>query len=119
MITITHILGVRWSYNSAFVLDKWSVWHLLLAEVIAFIVMFFFGAFNGFVIALLLGILWEVADGFKPLYFWRREQSGLREHILFSDGFSYSDVIYDAVGALIGSYGFSYLTAVVRANLNL
>jgi hypothetical protein len=52
-------------------------------------------------LALVLGVLWEVADGFKPL--WYEAPFGdWRDLILRADGFSWSDVAVDLWGVLFG-----------------
>ncbi len=51
--------------------------------------------------ALLLGLLWEVGDGFKPLWY-ERPFGDLRDQFLRADGFSWSDLVVDLVGVLIG-----------------
>jgi hypothetical protein len=52
-------------------------------------------------LALVLGVLWEVADGFKPLWY-EAPLGDWRDLVLRADGFSWSDVAVDLWGVLGG-----------------
>lgn len=52
-------------------------------------------------LALLLGLLWEVADGFKLLWY-ESPYGDWRDQLLRADGCSWSDVAVDFWGVLLG-----------------
>lgn len=52
-------------------------------------------------IAFLLGVLWEVADGFKPLWY-EAPYGDWRDRVLRADGCSWADVAVDLWGVLLG-----------------
>jgi len=106
--TLFHLKGHPFRFNKKFVLDPHSVTHFfgstLLCGLAAWLAVIcdttrpeLWGAGT----ALYLGVLWEVGDGFKPLWY-ENPFNDWRDHILRADGFSWSDIQFDLYGVLLG-----------------
>ncbi|MDP2361925.1 MAG: hypothetical protein Q8O14_14445 [bacterium] len=99
---------VAFRFNAKAVLDKHAITHFVGS--MALCVALTYGAARlgmnrpelwGAGVALALGILWEIGDGFKPL--WTESPFGdWRDQMLRADGFSWSDVAIDIWGVVLG-----------------
>ncbi len=108
-ITTLFRLGrLPFRFNKRFVLDIHTWIHFLGSTALCYaigLILHYTGAgrpeLPGAGWALLLGLLWEVGDGFKPLWY-ERPFGDIRDQFLRADGFSWSDLVVDFVGVLIG-----------------
>jgi hypothetical protein len=108
IITAFHLGRHPFRFNKKFVMDLHSLTHFFgsallccLFACLAFICNTARPELWGAGIALYLGILWEIGDGFKPLWY-ENPFSDWRDHLLRADGFSWSDILFDTWGVLIG-----------------
>ncbi|MFA7332476.1 MAG: hypothetical protein WC326_15510 [Candidatus Delongbacteria bacterium] len=107
--TLFVLAGQPFRFNGKAVLDRHSWTHFLGSaglSVVLWLMMRWTGTARpdlwGPGLALLLGVLWEVADGIKPLWF-EEPYRDWRDHLLRADGCSWSDVAVDLWGVLLGS----------------
>jgi hypothetical protein len=100
--------GVRFRFQKRYINDVHSFVHLFGSMFLCFLI----GCFAilchtprpelwGAGMALAGGVLWEFGDGFKPL--WDENPYGdWRDTILRADGLSWSDIVFDIYGVVLG-----------------
>ena len=91
--------------NVCLVLDQYCKWHAGLALLGVLCLSIWTTPHQSFLVAMLLGFLWEVGDGFKKGW-WTKEAKAApkwKRLIFYADGFSWSDlVIFDLIGCILG-----------------
>lgn len=88
----------RWQPKA--IIDKHTNIHVVGSFGLVVLLSLFFVPAIAFCIAFVLGILWEVADGFKPDAI--QDTGAIRTLLLTSDGASWSDVMFDFLGCVAG-----------------
>ncbi len=106
--TLFVLAGWPFRFNGKAVLDRHSLAHFLGSAglcVLLGLLVRWAGAARpdlwGPGLALLLGALWEVADGFKPLWY-EAPYGDWRDLVLRADGSSWADMAVDLWGVLLG-----------------
>lgn len=106
--TLFRMAGRPFRFNEKAVLDRHAIVHFLGSAALCLVVGLA-ARWGGLArpdllslgLAFGLGVLWEVADGFKPL--WYEDPHGdWRDLVLRADGFSWSDLWADLWGSLLG-----------------
>ena len=95
---------------------SWHNWFHLCASILFVIGFYFFSSHRIPVVAGLeawiIGILWDVGDGFKPWFYVFRHRDDrpawlnwVRQNFFYSDKFSLQDVlVWDLIGCIIGIF---------------
>lgn len=66
--------------------------------------------YYGFWVAWFLGILWDIGDGFKPLWTKGRGKPWLVQELLYADGMSLLDIfIFDLTGCFAGIVIYNFI----------
>ena len=106
--TLFVLAGRPFRFNGKAVLDRHSWTHFLGSAALCLalgLVARWTGAARPDLVALglalLLGLLWEVADGFKRLWY-ESPYGDWRDQLLRADGCSWSDIVVDLWGVLLG-----------------
>ncbi len=91
--------------NKRFINDKHSKWHSVGSALLVFILLFLMAPLHlAILYAWLLGFIWDIGDGFKPLWNQSNSNNFWINNLFYADGFSWSDVfVFDLVGVLVST----------------
>ena len=106
-------------FNKQWVTDRWNKWHLILFGALALVLMFCeVPILLASLISLGAGVLWEIKYGIAmPWYNWDIREPEWAPHwlrvVIFnlwpSDGFSWSDLVWDAIGIGCATIIYSFV----------